>query len=230
MCQAKTFTAATLHCHICQQNQYFTHSHIRNNNYIEREREWSDPEEKCVSIHTHERSLQQVGPPQNLIHGWHGTKLGTFVLDLNNAHKAWEENHGHGASNGLHCSRTLPHFHLIQRLNNKISQWPNLHQQKKCHSTLHKKHQEQQLNHPFCPPQNNRYPLQLQLPKSLFFKKNKSKLPPQTHSHSFNKQSIQTSSQINRRKKTQTNKPPSHKLIPICHFAETEKMNKNPHQ
>jgi len=177
-----------------------------------------------VCEHTHERSLQQVGPPQNLIHGWHGTKLGTFVLDLNNAHKAWEENYGHGASNGLHCSRTLPHFHLIQRLNNKISQWPNLHQQKKCHSTLHKKHQEQQLNHPFCPPQNNRYPLQLQLSKSFFSRKTNESYP---HKHTLILSTSKVSKLVVKSIEKQTHKQTLlHKLIPFWHFAETEKWTK----
>lgn len=128
MSHRSTHVNAQLHTHTHKPTQTHTHG--------ERERE-----------HTHEWGLEQMGPPQDLIHGRHGAELRPFVLDFDNAHEARQQYHRHRTSYCLHGGRTFTHFQLLQALHHKLSQRPNLHQHQEQQNPLHKQNEEQKLNH-----------------------------------------------------------------------------------
>lgn len=102
----------------------------------------------AIRERTSEGGLQEVGPPQDLVHGSDGAELGAPVLDLDDARQARQEDHPHGARQGLHGGRAFARLELVQPSHGELPQRPDLHHQQEGHRPLREEHQKQQRDHP----------------------------------------------------------------------------------
>ena len=96
---------------------------------------------------TNEGCLEEVRPPEHLVHGADGADLEPPVLDLEDAGNVGHEDHGERARQGLYGGRALARLHLVHAAHGQLPQRPDLHHEKQRHRALREQHEEQQLNH-----------------------------------------------------------------------------------
>jgi hypothetical protein len=101
---------------------------------------------------TDEGCLEEVRPPEHLVHGADGAELEPPVLDLEDAGDAGHEDDGERARQRLDRGRALARLHLVHAAHRKLPQRPDLHHEEQRHRALREQHEEQQLNHTDRPP------------------------------------------------------------------------------
>lgn len=98
---------------------------------------------------TNEGCLEEVRPPEHLVHGADGADLEPPVLDLEDAGNVGHEDDGERARQGLHGCRAFARLHLVHDAHRQLPQRPDLHHEKQRHRALCEQREEQQLNHTF---------------------------------------------------------------------------------
>ena len=102
---------------------------------------------------TDEGCLEEVRPPEHLVHGADGAELVCPVLDLEDGGDAGHEDDGERAGDGLDGGRALPRLGLLHAPHRQLPQRAHLHHEQQRHRRLREQHQEQQREHGGGPPQ-----------------------------------------------------------------------------
>ena len=106
---------------------------------------------------TDEGCLEEVRPPEHLVHGADGAELEPPILDLEDAGDVGHEDDRERARQRLDGGRALARLHLVHAAHRQLPQRADLHHEEQRHRALREQHEEQQMNHidrppPFLPP------------------------------------------------------------------------------
>lgn len=96
---------------------------------------------------TDEGCLEEVRPPEHLVHGADCAELEPPILDLEDAGDVGHEDDRERARQRLDGGRALARLHLVHAAHRQLPQRADLDHEEQRHRALREQHEEEQVNH-----------------------------------------------------------------------------------